>query len=65
MNKGGSTIDTRTFVQHDSFMQLHRARDAGNPERPACERAALPRIRGWLLVYIVALTFLSPASGRH
>jgi hypothetical protein len=36
-------------------MQLHGARDGRNPEQPAGQRAALPRIRGWLLVYVVAL----------
>lgn len=55
LNTGGSTIDTRAFVQHDSFMQLHRSRDARNPEQLAGQRGALPRVRGWLIVYIVAL----------
>jgi hypothetical protein len=39
-------------------MQLHGARDAGNLEQPADKRGALPRIRGWLLVYIAALAVL-------
>jgi hypothetical protein len=55
LNTGGSTIDTRIFVQHDSFMQLRGARDTRSPEQSAGQHAALPRIRGWLLVYIVAL----------
>jgi hypothetical protein len=58
LNKGDGTIDTRTFVQHDSAMQLHGARDAGNLEQLASQRGALPRIRGWLLVYIAALAVL-------
>lgn len=48
----------RAFAQHDSVMQLHGARGAGNPDQPAGRRAALRPIRGWLLVYIVALAIL-------
>jgi hypothetical protein len=51
-------MDTRAFAQHDSVMQLHGARDAGKPEQPAGQPGALPRIRGWLLVYIAALAVL-------
>lgn len=58
LNKGGGTIDPRTFGQHDSTMQVHGARDAGNLEQLASQRGALPRIRGWLLVYIAALAVL-------
>jgi hypothetical protein len=41
-----------------SAMQLHGARDAGNLEQPARQCGALPRIQGWLLVYIAALAVL-------
>lgn len=58
LNKGESTIDMRALAQHDSVMQLHGVRDAGEPERPTGQRAALPPMRGWLLVYIAVLACL-------
>jgi hypothetical protein len=55
LNWGGSPIDTQAFVRDDVFMQLHGAPNTRSPEQPADQHAALPRIRGWLLVYNVAL----------
>jgi hypothetical protein len=39
-------------------MKLYEARDTGRPQQPAAQRAALPPIRGWLLVYIAVLAYL-------
>jgi Protein of unknown function (DUF2569) len=58
LSPDGTTMDTRAFAQHDSVMQLHGARDAGKPEQSAGQPGALPRIRGWLLVYIAALVVI-------
>lgn len=39
-------------------MQPQGVRDTGKPEKPAVQPGALPGMRGWLLVYMVALAVL-------
>jgi uncharacterized protein DUF2569 len=56
---GGSTIDLRAFAQHDLLMQPHGTPDVAKLQQPAGQRGALPRIRGWLLVYTVVLVGLA------
>ena len=51
-------IDTCVSAQHDSVMRLDGTREARKPVQPAGQRAALPRVRGWLLVYIAGLAVL-------
>jgi len=46
----------RAVAQHDLLMRLREARDASKPERLAGQGPELPRIRGLLLVYFIALT---------
>jgi hypothetical protein len=58
LSPGDSTMDTRAFAQHDSVMQLHGARDAESLSSRPASPGPLPRIRGWLLVYIAALAVL-------
>lgn len=39
-------------------MRLDGAREARSPAQPAAQRAALPKVRGWLLVYVLGLAVL-------
>ena len=39
-------------------MRLDEAREARKPAQPVSQRTALPKVRGWLLVYVVALAVL-------
>jgi hypothetical protein len=56
LNSGAGTIAAGAVAQHDLVMRLSEARDAGKPQRLAGQGAELPRIRGLLLVYFIALT---------
>lgn len=58
VKRGVGTIDIRLFEQHDSAMQLDGAYAAANPERPADDGRARPRIQGLLRIYVAAMVFL-------
>jgi hypothetical protein len=55
LNSGAGTIATGAVAQQDLLMRLREAHDASKPERLAGQGAELPRIRGLLLVYFIAL----------
>ena len=55
-NLGASTIAIGAVAQHDLLMRLREARDASKPEGLAGQGPELPRVRGLLLVYFIALT---------
>jgi hypothetical protein len=59
LNPGESTIATPAVAAYGLVMRLHEARNASRPESVAGHRGTLPRIRGLLLVYLVALTFFA------